>query len=63
MSSSYEAVNFNYYYLSQVILGCGLVVPISFSVLFPPATPPLVVRAPVLSGIKPNMVISLPMEV
>ena len=63
MSSDYEAINYNCRYLTQVTLGrfC-LDAPICLSVLLPPATHPLAVCAPVLSGIKTNMMVSLPVE-
>ena len=63
MSSDYEAIKYKCHYLTQVTLGrfC-LDVPIPLSVFLPPATHPLVFCAPVLSGIKPNIVVSLPVE-
>jgi hypothetical protein len=63
MSSDYEAINYKCPYLTQVTLGrfC-LDVPIPLSVFLPAAAHPLVFCAPVLSGIKSNMVVSLPVE-
>ncbi len=60
MSSDYEAINSELPYLTQVTLGCCLDVPTLITVLLP--THHLDVSAPVLSGIKPNIVVSLPVE-
>jgi len=63
MSSDYEAINYKCHYLTQVTLGLFcLAVPLPLSVLLPPAAHPLVFCAPVLSGLKPNIMVSLPVE-